>query len=122
MKTATLFLALFLLLKPLIPLVEYAAFYDYIKNELCENKEIVEMKCNGKCYLAKEMAKVSDTPESGTSDKQTAFETTVVFYQNIVDTVFTPLFLDLNSEKIASNYNRSYAYLDQDAVFHPPKA
>ena len=50
MKTATLFLALFMLLKPTIPFVEYAAFYDYIKNELCVNKDTPEMGCNGKCY------------------------------------------------------------------------
>lgn len=121
MKTATLFLALFLLLKPLIPLVEYVAFYDYIKNELCENKEIVEMKCNGKCYLAKEAAKVSDTPESGNDKKQVSFETMVVFCQKITANIFTPFVSYINKTNIYTEYNRSYTYLDKDAVFHPPK-
>ena len=28
---------------------------DYIAKELCENREIPKMKCNGKCYLAKKL-------------------------------------------------------------------
>ena len=30
---------------------------DYIAKELCENKEVPKMNCNGKCYLAKQLAK-----------------------------------------------------------------
>src|SRR5690554_7517932 len=54
-----------MLFKPVIPVLEYVVFYDYIKNELCENKEIAEMECNGKCHLVKELAKASDAPENG---------------------------------------------------------
>lgn len=121
MKTATLFLALFLLFKPLIPLVEYVAFYDYIKNELCENKEVVEMQCNGKCHLGKEVAKMSDSPESGNEKKQVAFETLVVFYQKITENAFTSFVFHINKTNISSEYNKSYTYLDKDSVFHPPK-
>ena len=121
MKTATLFLAIFLLVKPLIPLVEYVAFYDYIKNELCENKEVVELQCNGKCHLGKEVNKMSDSSESGNDKKQVSIETMVVFYQKITDHLFVPDFSYTTKTKITSDYNRSYSYLDMSAVFHPPK-
>ncbi|MBU2950397.1 hypothetical protein KO493_06790 [Tamlana agarivorans] len=120
MKTVTLFLALFLLFKPVLPLVEYAVFYDYIKNELCENKEIVEMQCNGKCHLAKEMAKASEAPENGNDEKQMAFETLVVFYQEITNQLITPLVI-FNKNSIFTNYNLEYSYLNLDSVFHPPQ-
>ena len=30
---------------------------DYISKELCENREVPKMNCNGKCYLAKQLQK-----------------------------------------------------------------
>src|SRR5690606_41102997 len=46
-KKLIVILALFMLVKPIIPVVEYVVFYDYIKNELCVNKDKPELKCNG---------------------------------------------------------------------------
>ncbi|KAB1066564.1 hypothetical protein F6U93_14190 [Tamlana haliotis] len=120
MKTATLFLAVFLLVKPVLPLVDYVVFYDYIKNELCENKEIVEMQCNGKCHLAKEMAKASEAPDNGNDEKLVSFETTVVFYQDIVNQLPPPC-VYFSKNAISTDYNQEYSYLNLDAVFHPPQ-
>ncbi|MFL2581555.1 MAG: hypothetical protein ACJ0QJ_00160 [Flavobacteriales bacterium] len=30
---------------------------EYISKELCENREVPKMNCNGKCYLAKQLQK-----------------------------------------------------------------
>lgn len=49
--------AIIILLKPFWPIVEYTLNYDYIVENLCENKEKPILKCNGKCYLAKQIAK-----------------------------------------------------------------
>ncbi len=49
--------ALLMLVKPLWPVAEYIVNYDYIVNVLCENKDKPELKCDGKCYLAKQLAK-----------------------------------------------------------------
>ena len=38
-----------------LPLIEYAIDYKRIVAEKCENVEIVELECNGKCYLAKQV-------------------------------------------------------------------
>ena len=43
-------------LKPIFPVLDYIINYDYIANELCENKAKPELKCNGKCHLVNELA------------------------------------------------------------------
>lgn len=64
MKKFALLLALFLLIKPFWPVIEYGVNYDYIVTVLCENKDTPEMGCDGKCYLGKQLAK-----EAGEDDK-----------------------------------------------------
>lgn len=109
-----------MLFKPVIPVLEYVVFYDYIKNELCENKDKPKLECNGKCHLVKEMAKASDTPEKGNDKKHISVETSVVFCQEIdVNFGFKPLIYTRKSE-ITSNYNLSYSYLEINSVFKPP--
>ncbi len=108
-----------MLLKPVLPVLEYVAFYDYFKNELCENKENIELECNGKCHLAKEMAKASDFPENG-KEKRISVETNIVFYQKITVDVVSEVSFNIYTEKIPSNYNLSYSSLETDSVFHPP--
>ena len=63
MQQLILFLALVMLLKPLWPLAEYALNYDYIVENLCENKDKPMLNCNGKCFLAKQLAKESGDKE-----------------------------------------------------------
>ena len=109
-----------MLFKPVIPVVEYVVFYDYIKNELCENKDKPKLKCNGKCHLAKEMAKASDTPEKGNDKKHFSVETSIVFYQEIEENFgFKQLFY-LHKSKTPTNYNLSYSHLETNSVFRPP--
>ncbi len=54
-----LFLNLYLLaiIQPALPIVEYLVNYNYIANELCENKGKPSLSCNGKCYLEKQVKK-----------------------------------------------------------------
>jgi len=47
------------MVRPIIPIIEYYANYNYIVNELCENRDKPFLACNGKCYLAKELKKVT---------------------------------------------------------------
>lgn len=64
-----------ILLKPIAQLsweIWYASNIEYVAAELCENKEEPEIKCNGKCYLAKQLAKVeNEKPEEPTPEKRT---------------------------------------------------
>jgi hypothetical protein len=67
-----LFLALWMTLKPLWPLAEYVMNYEYIATVLCENREVPEMQCNGKCYLSKMLA------QQQAQDQENPFESPLV--------------------------------------------
>jgi len=112
--------ALFMLFKPVIPVLEYVVFYDYIKNELCENKEIAEMECNGKCHLVKELAKASDAPENGKEKRTFPVELNLVFFKETQQTYinFVPVMKDVH--EVNSVYNNLYSYSETTSVFHPP--
>jgi|SRR5690554_6472779 len=60
MKHIVLFVAVLMLIKPLWPLAEYLVNYDYIVENLCENRDRPFLNCDGKCYLAKQLAKESE--------------------------------------------------------------
>jgi hypothetical protein len=50
-------LYLLAMVKPLVPIIEYHANYDYIATVLCENRDKPYLECNGKCYLEKQINK-----------------------------------------------------------------
>ncbi len=78
-----------MLTKPMWPVLDYMANYDYIVNTLCENKDKPELECNGKCHLSKELAK-----EAGTDDKNPLNKTIkteipqIIISENIEEYVF----------------------------------
>lgn len=77
-----LFVALWMLVKPLWPVAEYIMNYDYIANVLCENKDKPELHCDGTCYLAKQLAKESEqNSQNPFSEKQSKAEIQLVFFQ-----------------------------------------
>lgn len=49
------------MVRPLKPIIEYYINYDYIVNVLCENKDKPKLKCNGKCYLNKQVKEANNT-------------------------------------------------------------
>lgn len=58
---AIFFYLLYLLamVRPLVPVMEYYANYDYIATVLCENKDRPYLECNGKCYLEEQLQTVN---------------------------------------------------------------
>ena len=52
------------LIKPYSPYIDYAINYQKISTELCENISKPELSCHGKCYLKKEVKKVSKSEDS----------------------------------------------------------
>ena len=66
MKNLFVILVILMVFRPAFPFIEYWANYDYIVNELCENKDKPMMHCEGKCHLNSELSKSnnsSDAPE-----------------------------------------------------------
>ena len=48
------------MVRPIVPIIEYYANYDYIATVLCENRDKPYLECNGKCYLQKQLNKVNE--------------------------------------------------------------
>jgi 5-methylthioribose kinase len=117
-KRLILIAVFFFLFKPLFPIVEYIANYDYISKVLCVNKNKPAMACNGKCHLMRELAKAAEN-EKPVSDKKAAvknFET--LFFQEIKETIYleVPVFTNI----LDVSYSNLYYYLDTSSAFHPP--
>ena len=120
MKKAVLILALLILLKPIIPVLDYVVNYEYISKVLCVNKEKPKLHCNGKCYLMKELAKNSESEDPiSTNKKITSQETVVVFCQEINSFALSPLYFRQTKEA-NSAYSNLYSYKITNSVFHPP--
>ncbi len=113
----SIFLTLFVVFRPLIPLVEYAVNYDYISEVLCINKSKPELHCNGKCYLKKEIAKTNDTDSSPLTKNSG---------QKLFDIYVLPEITSISTaEKIFfSNpnflYKTAYSFLFLKHIFRPP--
>ena len=120
MKKLLVILTLLMFLKPILPVLEYVVNYDYIVNELCENKLKPELKCNGKCHLTKELAKASEGNSDNSSDKKITFEQTeIVFFLEIKPIEIRQIYF-LNKTSIGNNYSNLYFHLNDCAFFHPP--
>lgn len=68
MKQLVLFVTILMLIKPLWPLAEYVVNYDYIVENLCENRTRPSLNCDGMCYLSKQLAKESESNDKNPFD------------------------------------------------------
>jgi hypothetical protein len=108
-----------MLLKPVLPVLDYVVNYDYISKELCVNKDKPKMHCNGKCHLIKELAKTSEQEKPISSDKKsTPLEKEVLFFQEIKSIEIKHFYH--NNIVIGDNYSNLYFQLNSFSVFHPP--
>ena len=113
-------LALFMLLKPVLPVIEYAFNYEYISKVLCVNKAKPKMHCNGKCHLMKELAKTSESEAPISSNKKIAsHEVEILFFEEIKSFKITSIYFD-KIQIVNSNYSDLYSYSNSDSVFRPP--
>ncbi|WP_420287146.1 hypothetical protein VT569_10545 [Flavobacterium psychrophilum] len=119
MKKSLFILTLFMLLKPVLLVVEYLVNYDYITKVLCVNKETPIMGCDGKCYLISQLAKSSDTEKPFSDKKIIVKELEVLFFQEITAVIF-PNASFLPIRVLNFNYSNLYNYLNSTTTFHPP--
>ena len=120
MKNLYFILALFLFVKPIIPVFEYIVNYDFIIKELCENKEKPELACNGKCHLMKELAKANDSDKPLSTDKKEANKQPieVLFLEKFP--VDFQLFTYREEKMINSFYSNLYQNTTTFSTFHRP--
>nr|WP_255555093.1 hypothetical protein [Flavobacterium sp. NKUCC04_CG] len=105
--------------RPVLPALEYVVFYDYIKNELCVNKDKPKMDCNGKCHLKKELAKTAESDNN--KDKQHTFslEKNLTYYTEISWEL--PRYIKIKSNlKPLFTYDNRYHFSFATFVFRPP--
>ncbi len=119
MKKTVFILALLMLLKPILPVVEYVVNYEYISKVLCVNKDKPMLHCNGKCQLMKELAKASENEKPISDKKIAAQEFEVLFFENIKSFEVKPHFYFIRTQ-IKDNYYNFYSHLNSCFVFHPP--
>ncbi len=119
MKIATVILSLFMLFKPVLPVVEYVVLYDYIKNELCINKDKPELQCNGKCHLKKEMANASDSGKYKSKNHFASAEIQLVFFQDLLPETALMNFINYTSKSFL-NFESRYSFTFTNFLFRPP--
>lgn len=109
--------------KPVIPLVDYAINYDYISEVLCINKNKPELKCNGKCHLKSELAKVNDDTSTQDKKNQNAIkrhlQTEYVDHHNFSFLIHKT---EIDQNKVTPLLEKHYSYLFTKSIFHPPLA
>lgn len=119
MKKLLPLLTIMILLKPLWPLVEYVVNYEYIVENLCENKEEPVLKCNGKCYLSKQIAKeVENDTKDSSKNKKVKFEFKIINFFNeeeVIFLFFKPIF---NNYQWHSKLKSNLFVID---FLHPPQ-
>ena len=121
MKRIVIIIALAMLIKPIVPVVDYVVNYDYISKVLCVNKAKPQMHCNGKCHLMKELAKAAESEKPISSDKKDSSkqETELLFFLESPKLVFQPHFFLIKSSP-NYNYSNLYTHLECYSIFHPP--
>ena len=108
------------MLRPIVPIVNYAVNYEYISTELCENKDEPEMDCNGMCYLKKELAKeIQESNPASESKKVNFVETSLLFCSVIENFTFERVFFEEEDKNLIS-YSNLYQNENTYSIFHPP--
>lgn len=108
----------FLVFRPVFPVVHYIIDYDYIATVLCINKDKLELKCNGRCYLMKEMANAEKDKPIDKDIIQLAF--TVLFFQHGEQATIAQI--ETRIREVFSVYLNSYRQLFAAQIFRPPLA
>lgn len=122
-KFLVVILGLLMLVRPVVPVLEYAINYDYISKVLCVNKQAPEKKCNGKCHLKKNLDEVFNEEKSDTTSGST--KTITLIETVVIDVITLPVFKFNAEEETHTNdgiavYSNQYSYLFLTDFFHPP--
>lgn len=119
--TSILFLIVLLIYvnKPLLPLLEYYLFKDYIAKNLCVEREVENNSCKGCCHLEKQLEAVTES-EKSSSEKPTSKKISVDQKE---------IALQFNNTVLIPNITIPYSYYHSQQienitllnVFVPPK-
>ncbi|MBB6371705.1 hypothetical protein [Chryseobacterium shigense] len=113
----SIFIIFTIALRPVLPLVNYAVNYDYIVKNLCENRNIPQSTCKGKCYVSKELAK---TEKQSSNSQVMKISVLDVFVTHETLSFSAHKSYDLESQSVNSRdvIDHSSDYFSR--IFHPP--
>ncbi|MCJ8152505.1 hypothetical protein MKJ01_01870 [Chryseobacterium sp. SSA4.19] len=113
----SIFIIFTIALRPVMPLINYAVNYDYIVKNLCENRNIPQSTCKGKCYVEKELAKTEKQSNTNQNIKITGLD---VFLSNEVLSFTDKMSSDHVIQNSVSDHNDFYKSDYFSRIFHPP--
>ncbi|MBX2906693.1 MAG: hypothetical protein KF744_11685 [Taibaiella sp.] len=95
---------------------------EYIAKSLCENRSKPSKKCNGKCYLKKQLKKVDDTEHGSSTGSTLKIEKTEVVCLVPATFQFTPGCLE-EDEPVRNPVSADFIEQGRlHSIFHPPSA
>jgi hypothetical protein len=115
----SIFIIFAIALRPVLPLFNYAMNYDYIVKNLCENRNIPQSTCKGKCYVAKELAKTEKQSNTNQTIKISGLD---VFISHEVLSFSDNNLFDVLNKKSESDYLNFHTSEYFSKIFHPPLA
>ncbi|EJL76206.1 hypothetical protein [Chryseobacterium populi] len=115
----SIFLIFAIAVRPVLPLVNYAVNYDYIVKNLCENRNIPQSTCKGKCYVAKELAKTEKQSNNSRTIKISVLD---VFLSNEILSFSHKHESDILIKTLNIGYFNFHLSEYSTRIFHPPLA
>ena len=97
----------------IFPLIDYTLNFTYIVNELCEQKDVKENRCKGKCHLSKEIKNQVDHSNDENNFVIKNGKTIVLKDKNITIFKFDKTFTDgcRNHKEIANQLSQLFKNL-----------
>ncbi|SHL62622.1 hypothetical protein [Chryseobacterium carnipullorum] len=115
----SIFIIFTIALRPVLPLVNYAVNYDYIVKNLCENRNVPQSTCKGKCYVSKELAKTEKQSNNSQVIKISVLD---VFVSHDTLSFLGQRESDAEAKAIHSDYIVDHTSEYFSRIFHPPLA
>ena len=107
------------MLQPALPFIDYILRYDYISKVLCINKDIPEMRCNGKCHLSQQLRKAAE------DEKNRPFTPPKIELKDYPVSEVTLLaedVLNTSIRELVDIYINHYQFLRPQDIFRPPQS
>ena len=101
----------------------YALNKNYIATNLCENKDRVELKCDGKCHLGKILSVGKKTDNKlPVAPNLEEIKVPLLFFQEVqIENIFSFKFNILQFSTPSFRYLFSYHFVPTTTIFHPPQ-
>ncbi|PIF43374.1 hypothetical protein CLU96_0282 [Chryseobacterium sp. 52] len=115
----SIFIIFTIALRPILPLVNYAVNYDYIVKNLCENRNVPQSTCKGKCYVSKELAKTERQSNNSQVIKISVLD---VFLSHDTLVFLNKKESDVEAKTLHSDYLTFHTSEYFSRIFHPPLA